>query len=194
MVHLDKIYTRSGDQGQTGLGNGQRVSKLNLRIIAGGSVDETNCAIGLALANSTSPRVSEILVALQQFLFDLGADLCVPLPLDGDDSFPCRLNQNHVDKLESLIDYFSRETGALESFILPGGHASAAALHLARSICRRAEVDALRLHESECLNVALLICLNRLSDLLFVLARTANDNGKSDVLWKPGKGLLDVVT
>ena len=189
MVHLDRIYTRSGDQGQTGLGDGRRVSKRHPRIICGGSVDETNCAIGVALAALPPAEVAEILSTLQQFLFDLGADLCVPMPVDGPDPLPCRMTQSHVDQLERLIDRFADRLEPLRSFILPGGHPSAAALHLARSICRRAEVDALQLHETEPLNPALLICLNRLSDLLFVLARAANNNGQTDVLWQPGKGL-----
>lgn len=194
MVHLDRIYTRSGDQGETGIGSGERVSKRHPRIVAGGSVDETNCAIGWALASASSGEIAVILTALQQFLFDLGADLCVPLPVEGPDPLPCRINETHVDKLEQLIDRFSGRVGPLKSFILPGGKPTAAALHLARSICRRAEVDVLTLHETEPLNASLLISLNRLSDLLFVLARAANDFGKTDILWKPGNGLLDPET
>jgi cob(I)alamin adenosyltransferase len=189
VVNIDRIYTRSGDQGQTGLGDGQRVSKRHPRIIAGGSVDETNCAIGVALAATLPGEVAEILRNLQQFLFDLGADLCVPMPIHGVDPLPSRISQKHIDQLEQLIDRFNEPLEPLRSFVLPGGHPAAAALHLARSICRRAEVDALTLHETEPLNPALLICLNRLSDLLFVLARAANDNGRTDVLWQPGKGL-----
>ena len=194
MVHIDRIYTRSGDGGETGIGSGERVSKLHLRIVAGGSVDETNCALGVALAASPNPQISSLLVTLQQFLFDLGADLCVPLPESGEDPLPGRVHQDHVKKLEGLIDYFCENLQPLESFVLPGGHPAAAALHLARSICRRAEVDVLRLHQQEPLNPAMLISLNRLSDLLFVLARVANDNGQTDVLWEPGKGLLNADT
>lgn len=191
MVHLDRIYTRSGDQGETGVGSGERVSKLNPRIVAGGSVDEANCAIGVALAAVPPDDVASVLPPLQQFLFDLGADLCVPIPRDDADTFPGRIGQSHIDKLESLIDHFCASLQPLNSFVLPGGHPAAASLHLARSICRRAEVDALRLHQTEPLNSLLLVALNRLSDLLFVLARAANDNGKRDVLWKPGNGLLN---
>jgi cob(I)alamin adenosyltransferase len=191
MVHLDRIYTRSGDHGQTGLGDGQRVSKLNPRIVAGGSVDETNCAIGMAIAAGPSPEISRILTALQQFLFDLGADLCVPLPKSGDDPLPSRVGPSHVEKLESLIDHYTDTLEPLKSFVLPGGHPAAAALHYARSVCRRAEVDALRLQETEPLNQLLLISLNRLSDLLFVLARVTNDQGRTDVLWRPGHGLME---
>ena len=189
MIHIDRIYTRSGDQGQTGLGDGRRVSKRHPRIVSGGSVDETNCAIGVALAASPPVDVAEILRALQQFLFDLGADLCVPLPTEGADPLPSRMSQSHIDRLEQLIDRFNEPLEPLSSFVLPSGHPAAAALHLARSICRRAEVDALQLHQMEPLNPSLLICLNRLSDLLFVLARAANNNGQTDVLWQPGKGL-----
>jgi len=191
MVHIDRIYTRSGDHGETGVGSGERVSKLDLRIVAGGSVDETNCAIGVALAAGPLPEMGGILTALQQFLFDLGADLCVPLPISGADPLPARITQDHVEKLERLIDHFCVTLQPLNSFVLPGGHPAAAALHMARSICRRAEVDALRLHQKTQINPLLLISLNRLSDLLFVMARVANENGRTDVLWKPGNGLLN---
>lgn len=192
MVHIDRIYTRSGDQGQTGLGNGERVPKVHPRIIAGGSVDETNCAIGLALAHDVSEEIRNVLTALQQFLFDLGADLCVPKPQDGPDPLPNRINQDHVEKLERLIDHYSGPLGPLKSFVLPGGSLTAAALHLARSVCRRAETDALRLHVTAPINPSLLISLNRLSDLLFVLARATNNNGLTDVLWQPGLGLMNL--
>ncbi len=191
MVHIDRIYTRSGDRGETGLGDGSRVSKLNSRIVAGGSVDETNCAVGVAIAAGASAEVATVLIALQQFLFDLGADLCVPLPVEGPDPLPCRISQAHVETLEGLIDRFTEQLEPLKSFVLPGGHPSAAALHLARSICRRAEIDVLRLHETQPLNGSLLVALNRLSDLLFVLARVANSYGTSDVLWEPGNGLMN---
>jgi cob(I)alamin adenosyltransferase len=192
MVHIDRIYTRSGDEGQTGLGSGERVPKVHPRIIAGGAVDETNSAIGLALAHGPGEEISNVLVALQQFLFDLGADLCVPKPEDEPDPLPNRINQAHVEKLERLIDYFSARVGPLTSFVLPGGNLSAAALHVARSMCRRAEIDVLRLHAVTQVNPSLLISLNRLSDLLFVLARATNNNGLTDVLWRPGQGLMNL--
>lgn len=192
MVHIDKIYTRSGDKGQTGLGNGERVSKVHPRIIAGGSIDETNSAIGLAIAQGPAAEISSVLTALQQFLFDLGADLCVPRPEEGPDPLPNRISPEHVDKLERLIDHFSAQVGPLTSFVLPGGNLAAAALHLARSVCRRAEIDVLRLHAITPLNSSLLISLNRLSDLLFVLARATNYNGLTDVLWQPGQGLMNL--
>ena len=186
MVRLDRIYTRGGDGGMTSTGGGQRVSKLDARIVAGGSVDETNCALGVAIAAGTTAELTEVLSGLQQFLFDLGADLCVPLPREGEpDMLPTRLSGDDATQLEHLIDRFSDRQAPLNSFILPGGSTAAAQLHLARSICRRAELDVLRLRETEPLNPAIAICLNRLSDLLFVLARAANDDGRNDVLWKP---------
>ena len=186
MVRLDRIYTRSGDGGMTSTGGGQRVSKLNVRIVAGGSVDETNCAIGVAIAAGTNPELSDVLFSLQQFLFDLGADLCVPLPQEGEaDMLPNRLTNDDATQLEKLIDRFTDRQQPLASFVLPGGSPAAAQLHLARAVCRRAELDILRMQETEPMNPALVICLNRLSDLLFVLARAANDDGKNDVLWKP---------
>jgi cob(I)alamin adenosyltransferase len=190
MVHLDRIYTRGGDRGQTSLGDGQRVSKLHPRIEAGGTVDELNCAIGVAGAAMPPESLRPVLAALQQFLFDLGADLCVPLPEPGGrDLLPARISSQHVQQLEALIDRFNERLSPLNSFILPGGSPSAAALHLARAVCRRAERDLLRLMQTETLNEWMLTALNRLSDLLFVLARTANDDGRADVLWRAGIGL-----
>lgn len=184
MVRLDRIYTRGGDHGMTSTGDGQRVSKLCARIVAGGSVDETNCAIGVAIAAGTTAELRDVLAALQQFLFDLGADLCVPLPANGQpDLLKARLTNDDTQQLERLIDRFIERQASLDSFILPGGSLAAAQLHLARGVCRRAELDVLRMQETEPLNPELAICLNRLSDLLFVLARAANDDGKNDVLW-----------
>jgi len=188
MVRLDRIYTRGGDGGMTSTGGGQRVSKLNGRIMAGGAVDETNCALGLAIAAGTTDELLEVLSGLQQFLFDLGADLCVPLPREGEsDMLPTRLSADDATHLEQLIDRFSDRQAPLNSFVLPGGSVTAAQLHLARSVCRRAELDVLRLQETESINPAVAICLNRLSDLLFVLARAANSDGRNDVLWTPRK-------
>lgn len=186
MVRLDRIYTRGGDGGMTSTGGGQRVSKLHRRIVAGGSVDETNCALGVAIAAGATDELLEVLRSLQQFLFDLGADLCVPLPADGEsDLLPARLSADDATHLERLIDRFSDRQAPLNSFVLPGGSVTAAQLHLARSVCRRAELDVLRLQETESINPAVAICLNRLSDLLFVLARAANNDGRNDVLWTP---------
>ncbi len=184
MVRLDRIYTRGGDHGMTSTGDGRRVSKLCARIVAGGSVDETNCAIGVAIAAGTTAELRDVLATLQQFLFDLGADLCVPLPANGQpDLLKARLTNDDTQQLERLIDRFIERQASLNSFILPGGSLAAAQLHLARGVCRRAELDVLRMQETEPLNPELAICLNRLSDLLFVLARAANDDGKNDVLW-----------
>jgi cob(I)alamin adenosyltransferase len=189
VVRIDRIYTRSGDNGMTSLGDGQRVSKLSLRIVAGGAVDETNCALGMALAAGLPQEIGDIVRRLQQFLFDLGSDLCVPIPESGADTHPGRVNMQQVEVLERLIDQFTDGMAPLTSFILPGGTAGAAALHFARSVCRRAELDVLRLNELQTINLALLIALNRLSDLLFVLGRAANAYGTDDVLWRPGLGL-----
>ncbi|RLT20310.1 MAG: cob(I)yrinic acid a,c-diamide adenosyltransferase [Planctomycetota bacterium] len=186
MIRLDRIYTRGGDGGMTSTGDGQRVSKLHARIVAGGSVDETNCALGVAISAGPTAEVSEVLRGLQQFLFDLGADLCVPLPVAGQpDLLKSRLSSGDAEHLERLIDRFTARQAPLNSFVLPGGSPAAAQLHLARSICRRAELDVLRMQAAEPLNSAIAICLNRLSDLLFVLARAANDDGRNDVLWEP---------
>ena len=186
MIRLDRIYTRGGDGGMTSTGDGQRVSKLHARIVAGGSVDETNCALGVAISAGTTAEVSEVLRGLQQFLFDLGADLCVPLPVAGQpDLLKSRLSSGDAEHLERLIDRFTARQAPLNSFVLPGGSPAAAQLHLARSICRRAELDVLRMQAAEPMNSAIAICLNRLSDLLFVLARAANDDGRNDVLWEP---------
>ncbi len=189
MVHIDRIYTRSGDHGETSLGNGDRVSKLHPRIIAGGAIDETNCAIGVAIAAGGIDDVAELLRSIQQLLFDVGADLCVPLPGTDPDPLPRRTDQAHVDQLESLIDQFTARLKPLSSFILPGGTAAAASLHLARAVCRRAELEVLKLHTIEPVNPMIAVVLNRLSDLLFVLARIANQDGQLDVLWSPGRGL-----
>ena len=194
MVQLDRIYTRGGDRGMTSTGDGQRVSKLHARIVAGGSVDETNCAVGVAVAAGTTAELTDILTGLQQFLFDLGADLCVPLPAaEQPDLLNTRLSNGDAERLEKLIDRFTERQAPLNSFILPGGSPAAAHLHLARSVCRRAELDVLRMQETEPLNPAIAVCLNRLSDLLFVLARAANDDGRNDVLWQPRKAEESVV-
>lgn len=184
MVYLDRLYTRSGDAGETGLGDGTRVRKTHTRIVALGSIDELNAALGVALTTNLSAPVREALTGLQNELFDLGADVAVPL----DDRSPPRLRitPDRVAELERRIDAATARLEPLTSFILPGGSPGAAALHLARTICRRAEVDVLRLAESETINVQAAIYLNRLSDLLFALARLDNDGGKADVLWQPG--------
>ncbi|MGD9854012.1 MAG: cob(I)yrinic acid a,c-diamide adenosyltransferase [Planctomycetaceae bacterium] len=188
MVHLNRIYTRSGDAGQTSLGDGSRVEKTSPRIVALGSVDELNAALGVVRAMTAVPaEIDDVLARIQNDLFDLGADLCVPISAKNDARQPLRATAADVDRLEQAIDRFNADLEPLTSFILPGGTAGAALLHLARAQCRRAEIDVLRLAESEEVNRHALSYLNRLSDLLFVLARASNLHaGTGDVLWRPG--------
>lgn len=186
MVKLDKIYTRGGDQGETSLGDGSRVPKSSLRIAAMGEVDEANAAIGQARLYSAGPEDS-LLARIQNDLFDLGADLCVPI----DEGKPAlRITQGQIDWLEAEIDRATAELAPLTSFILPAGVQGAVALHLARTIVRCAERAVVHLTElpHEPVNRLVLVYLNRLSDLLFVLARMANAGGMLDVLWVPHGG------
>ena len=183
MVYLDRIYTRSGDAGETSLGDGSRVPKTSLRIVAYGSVDELNATIGAARA-ATGEEIAANLATIQNDLFDVGADLCVPAA-DGDDK-SLRVTPEQVSWLENTIATFTARLEPLTSFGLPGGSPAAAALHQARTVCRRAEIEVLRLSEHETVNDQVIIYLNRLSDLLFVVARSANDDGRDDVLWVPG--------
>jgi len=185
-MKIDRIYTRGGDRGQTSLGDGARVAKNSLRICAMGGVDEANAAIGVAIASTPGAEWSAILLRVQNDLFDLGADLCVPQPGKGEQRERLRLAEGQVEALEAEIDRVNASLGPLTSFVLPGGSPAAAQLHLARTIVRRAERDVAELAGSEALNPELLKYLNRLSDLLFVLARQANDGGARDVLWQPG--------
>ena len=182
MVQLTRIYTRGGDKGKTSLGSGKRVSKAHARIHAIGDVDEANAAIGWA-RQYTPPSLDEILLRIQNDLFDLGADLCTP------DESPTalRIISSQVDYIEHKIDEFNAHLGSLTSFVLPGGSKGSAALHLARTIVRRAERTIVTLHEKQPINYEIIKYLNRLSDLLFVLGRHTNDKGKNDVLWVPGK-------
>lgn len=192
MVRLTKIYTRTGDAGDTGIGDGSRVSKLDPRIVAGGSVDETNSWVGLSVTTCQDEDVRLVLTQLQQWLFDLGADVSCPFVPDSENDRCPRITAQHVIWMESEIDRFNERLSPLASFVLPGGSSAATHLHLARSVCRRAELDVLRLQQSATINPQVAVFLNRLSDLLFVLARVANDNGQSDVLWQlgtePGSG------
>ena len=186
MVYLDRIYTKSGDEGKTSLGDGRRVPKTDLRIVAYGGVDELNSVIGLAIASGVQKPVATRLVHIQNDLFDLGADLCVPeSPAAGPERL--RLNAAQVTTLENWIDEATAQLEPLKSFVLPGGTLPSAHLHQARTVCRRVEIGVLRLAEVEAINPQTLIYLNRLSDLLFVWARLGNDGGKNDVLWTPGK-------
>ncbi len=183
MPKLNKIYTKAGDDGTTGLGNGQRVKKHSPRIEAFGAVDELNSQIGVVLASDLEDRLSEVLQTVQNELFHLGADLCVP-EQDKQRIKGPRIEQRHVDALESVIDRLTAQLGPLENFILPGGSTGAAQLHLARALCRRAERATPALAEQEAVASLVVTYLNRLSDALFVMAREENrDRGVSDVYW-----------
>lgn len=190
MVKLNKIYTRTGDKGSTGLGTGERRSKADLRIEAYGTVDETNSCIGLARLHTIAyPDIDAMLARIQNELFDLGADLCVPdegKPLGYE---PLRIVASQVKQLEADIDRLNKHIKPLKSFILPAGSPAAAFLHLARTVSRRAErlMVALAEKDSEKVGAEALKYINRLSDFLFVAARAVNDNGNADVLWVPGK-------
>lgn len=192
MVKLTRIYTRGGDKGETSLGNGARVPKHDLRVASYGTVDEANAVIGIArLYTGAEPAMAEadaMLGRMQDDLFDLGADLCVPETGAAPDG-ALRIAQSQVDRLEREIDAMNAHLAPLDSFILPGGSAAAAQLHLARTVARRAERLITRLALKETVNPLAIAYINRASDHLFVLARVLNDNGKSDILWRPGANL-----
>ncbi len=174
---LSKIYTRTGDQGTTGLGDGSRVDKDCLRVETFGTVDELNSAIGIVLAHPVPESVRECLTRVQHDLFDLGGELCLP--------GHTVIDENHVKRLEEILDVFNKDLPKLKEFILPGGNHEAAACHLARTICRRAERRMVNFNHSEPVNPPAIIYLNRLSDLLFVIARVlTRASGGSEVLWK----------
>lgn len=190
MVKLNKIYTRTGDAGTTGLGTGQRVPKHDLRIVAYGTVDETNACLGLVrLHTAGDADLDSKFERIQNDLFDLGADLCVPDRGEPLEYEPLRVTQSQVDWLENEIDAMNGSLSALKSFVLPGGTAAAAALHLARTVSRRAERDmtALAAMPNEPVSAAALKYINRLSDYLFVASRYVNHHAGGDVLWVPGK-------
>ena len=187
MVYLDRIYTKSGDEGKTSLGNGHRVAKTDVRIVAYGGVDELNSVIGIAVATGLPTAISARLIHVQNDLFDLGADLCVPESTENASPEVLRIAAAQVETLEGWIDEATAQLAPLKSFVLPGGSLASAHLHHARTVCRRVEIGVLRLAESESINPQAVIYLNRLSDLLFVWARLCNDAGRSDVLWTPGK-------
>lgn len=189
MVYLNRIYTRSGDSGETGLGDGTRVSKTDSRIIAYGTVDELNSSIGVAHAMGQLPaEMQRRLQLVQNDLFDLGADLCVPESEIPPEFPPLRVTASQVTKLEAWIDDHTERLSPLTSFILPGGATGAALLHMSRTICRRSEIVVLALASQTRVNEQVPIYLNRLSDLLFVMARSVNDEGRHDLLWTPGSG------
>ncbi len=187
MVVLNKIYTRTGDAGETALGNGARVAKYSRRVQAYGTVDETNAVIGLARLHATG-EMDAALARIQNDLFDLGADLCRPeMAKDAEAGHPVlRMVPSQVDRLEREIDAMNARLEPLRSFVLPGGSALAAHLHQCRTVSRRAERLAVELATEEEVNVAAVKYLNRLSDWFFVAARSANDEGRADVLWVPG--------
>ena len=182
-VRLTKIYTRGGDAGETSLGDGSRVSKLDARIAAYGTVDELNSALGLTLAADCPEEMGAVLGRVQNELFDLGADLSVPIERDA----RLRVTQEQVDALEGDCDRFNADLPELKSFVLPGGSEAAARLHVARTTCRRAEREALVAEGLYTVNPLALVYLNRLSDLLFILSRAANAAaGHEEPLWRPG--------
>ena len=184
MVRLTRIYTRGGDKGQTSLGDGARVAKHDPRVAAYGTVDEANATIGLARLHAEG-ALDAMLGRVQNDLFDLGADLCRPEREDADPP-PLRVSAAQVERLEAEIDEVNAALAPLDSFLLPGGTPTAAALHLARTVSRRAEREITALAEAETVNPEAVRYINRLSDLLFVLARHANHDGAQDVLWVPG--------
>ena len=184
MVQLTRIYTKGGDKGSTSLGSGKRVKKHDLRVSAYGTVDEANAAIGVARLHTVGD-IDAMLNRIQNDLFDLGADLCQPE--DPKDYPPLRVVETQVERLEQEIDRLNADLQPLKSFVLSGGAPAAAYLHLARTIARRAEREITALMDVEAVNPAGLRYINRLSDLLFVMARYVNDKGEADVLWVPGK-------
>ncbi|MGU3540781.1 cob(I)yrinic acid a,c-diamide adenosyltransferase [Methylobacterium sp. A54F] len=188
MVTLNRIYTRTGDKGTTALANGERRSKADLRVETYGTVDETNACVGLARLHADA-RLDGMLSAIQNDLFDLGADLATPPSPEPLPYEPLRVVASQVKRLEADIDALNADLAPLKSFVLPGGSPASAALHLARTVCRRAERLAVELAglPGETVSPEAIQYLNRLSDFLFVASRTANGNGASDVLWVPGK-------
>lgn len=189
MVKLSKIYTRGGDKGETSLVGAKRVAKHDARVAAYGTVDETNAAIGMARLHTRGEgggKADAMLARIQDDLFDLGADLATEGQGEGDSKDALRIVPEQVARLEREIDSMNETLSPLDSFVLPGGSPAAAALHVARTVCRRAERGMTALAEREAINPEALKYVNRLSDHLFVLARTLNDGGRADVLWRPG--------
>ena len=187
MVVLNKIYTKTGDTGKTALGNGDRIAKHALRVNAYGTVDETNATVGMARLHATGETDAQ-LAMIQNDLFDLGADMCRPdMEKDADAEYPpLRMSGAQVERLEIEIDAMTTRVDPLRSFVLPGGSALAAHLHLCRTVSRRAERLAVELSTVESVNPSAIKYLNRLSDWFFQASRIANENGKADVLWVPG--------
>lgn len=188
MVKLNKIYTRTGDDGTTGLVDGSRLPKNSARVCAYGDVDETNSILGLVRLHLENTRLDRMFSRIQNDLFDLGADLATPLPKDGDadSEYALRMTPEQSTRLESELDALNADLSPLTSFVLPGGSPPAAYLHQARTVCRRAERQCVALMETEVVNPAAMTYLNRLSDFLFVAGRWCNDQGETDVMWIPG--------
>lgn len=186
MVYLNRIYTKTGDTGETSLGDGSRVLKCDQRIVAYGAVDELNSHLGRVLTTDPVFDYSDWLRRIQNDLFDVGADLCVPEADTPPAHQPLRVTAEQVLRLEKWIDAANEQLSPLTSFILPGGSAVASELHISRTVCRRCEIEIVRLAATQRINPQVTIYVNRLSDLLFVLARCANDHGQGDVLWIPG--------
>ena len=191
MVYLSRIYTKTGDQGETALGDGRRVPKNHPRVTAYGSVDELNSVLGLLLANHPQPAETELVRSIQNDLFDVGADLCLPQSAGETPGQHLRVRAQQAERLEKAIDRLNASLPPLTSFILPGGCSPAAWCHLARTVCRRAERDVVTLAQAEPINPQVVIYLNRLSDLLFVLGRVYNQDGREDILWVPGKTTIE---
>jgi cob(I)alamin adenosyltransferase len=191
MVFLSRIYTKTGDRGDTGLGDGSRVPKDHPRVTAYGSVDEVNAVLGIFLVQlregQVEPALSDVVCSIQNDLFDVGADLCLPVQENEAPGQVLRVRAEQAERLERSIDQLNERLQPLKSFILPGGTAAAAWCHLARTVCRRAERDVVTLAHMEKVNPQVVIYLNRLSDWLFVLARVLNRDGRDDVLWVPGQ-------
>ncbi len=188
MVKLNKIYTRTGDNGSTGLVDGSRLSKDAMRVRAYGDVDETNSVIGLVRLHLENRRLDDMFSRIQNDLFDLGADLATPLPAEGDadSEYALRMVAEQTTRLEVELDGLNADLEPLNSFVLPGGHPPAAYLHQARTVCRRAERVCVALAAEQPVNPHALSYLNRLSDFLFVAGRWCNDQGTADVKWVPG--------
>ena len=186
MIVLNKIYTKKGDDGKTELGDGNRIEKFSTRVEAYGTVDEVNSVIGTVTCLSINTELKTALERIQNDLFDLGADLCLPESENETLAYePLRVRKEQVSRLESEIDAMNKSIEPIKSFVLPGGTEIAANFHLCRTVCRRAERRVVKLMETEQINQEALIYLNRLSDWFFVAARKSNNNGKSDILWKP---------
>lgn len=187
MVYLNRIYTKTGDTGQTSLGDGSRVPKTQARIIAFGGTDELNSVLGLLRTTALGKPLDDWLMRIQNDLFDLGADLCVPESPEASSANRLRVSPEQTDRLERYIDLINESLAPLTSFVLPGGSPASAWLHLARTTCRRVEVSVWQLMDEATINPEVAKYLNRLSDLLFVLAQYCNDCGRKSVLWVPGQ-------